>query len=88
LKVHSDVFLIHFLKFERTNKFLRKKKQELAQQFDFDLKLHDYLLNEELLQHLQMYFLVLLIEAHIIHCETQEMGLAMEVLEFFRLLNI
>ena len=59
-------------------------KLALAQQFNFNLKLHDYLLNEGLLQRLQMYFLALLIMAHIIHCEIQEMDLTMEVLEFFQ----
>ena len=83
LKVHSDVFLIHFLKFMKTDKFLWKKKQVLAQLFNFNLMLHDYLLNEELLQHLQMYFSAQLIEARIVHYETQEMGLAMEGLVFF-----
>jgi hypothetical protein len=63
-------------------------KQVLAQQFDFNLKLHDYLLNEGLPQHLQMHFSALLIMAHIIHCEIQEMDLTMEVLESFQLLNI
>lgn len=78
---HFNVFLIHFLEFEKINKFLRKKKQVLVQLFSFEMKLHDFLLSEVLPLHLQKYSSILIIVAHIIHYEIQLRDLAKEELE-------